>query len=1025
MTTRSFNQKFLATGLLLVGFSFGRECLGQISVTTQHNDIGRTGQNASETILTPANVNATSFGKLFTQIVDGVMYAQPLYMQNVTVPTKGTHNVVFAATENDTVYAFDADNNGGVNGVPLWEASLKTPAHGALPGATSVPSIEIGEDIAPVIGITGTPVIDPVAGLLYVVSFTEENSNYVLRLHALKIASGDEERGSPVVIQASISGTGNGSSGGILAFDPKWENQRPGLLLLDGVVYIGFAAHGDAGPWHGWLFAYNSTTLKQISVYCASPNGVGGGFWMSGAGIAADTDDAAAYPLGRLFPVTGNGDFSATASAQATADYGDSVLKLSLQDSVLTLGDSFTPSDQAYLDASDGDLAAGGALVIPDADSTTHLLVQSGKEGKIYLLNRENLGSYHATDAVVQELANGTTSTTWGAGLWGLPAYWNKTLYFPGRNAPLQAFTLSNGLLSTSPTSSTTEVFNYPAPTPSISANGTTNGIVWLLEYTNADAPGGVLEAYNENLSSLLYSSQTNAVRDGLTTGVRFAVPTVANGKVYAASQSTDLTTNAVSGQLNVFGLLSGLTTAAAPTFSPASESFATAVSVTITDATPGAAIYYTTDGSTPSAISTRYTGPIAVSRNATITAIASVARSLQSPPAAATYTSTTEVPDPGVNPKTGIYTNSVPVTITESKTGTSIYYTTDGSTPTASSTLYKGPFTLTVPDTAIVKFNVIALDSGFSASNVITRSYEIDVEGTSVNFGSGFSSATGVMTFNGSTDLDDTRLQLTSGAENQAGSAFYNTPLEISAFTTEFSFQLSNPVAEGITFTLQGVSPVALGSSGAGLGYAGIESSMALIFDFTNTDSTGVFVDGVTPNIPAVSLAGAGGINLTSDDTIDAQLVYTGNTLDVTLTDLVTEAVWATSFNVDIQALTGGVTTTAYAGFTGSTSATGSSSQKILTWTYLAGTPTTTATAAPTFSLKAGTYAGAQTVSLRDTTSAAKIYYTTDGSQPSTTSKVYGGPITVSSTETITAIAQAPSDLMSPVSTIKYTIGN
>ena len=198
------------------------------------------------------------------------------------------------------------------------------------------------------------------------------------------------------------------------------------------------------------------------------------------------------------------------------------MLKLSLQSSVLTLGDSFTPSDQSYLDASDGDLAAGGVLVVPDTDSTTHLLVQSGKEGKIYLLDRENLGSYNATDAVVQELANGTTSTTWGAGLWGLPAYWNKTLYFPGRNAPLQAFTLSNGLLSTSPTSSTTEVFNYPAPTPSISANGTTNGLVWLLEYTNNNSPGvGVLEAYNPNLSDILYSSQTNAARDGLTTGVR------------------------------------------------------------------------------------------------------------------------------------------------------------------------------------------------------------------------------------------------------------------------------------------------------------------------------------------------------------------------------------------------------------------------------------------------------------------------------------------------------------------------
>jgi hypothetical protein len=1024
MQTRSSTSRLVSLSLLLAVCAAGSGSIAQVSVTTQHNDIGRTGQNTKETILTPANVNATNFGRLFTQPVDGVIYAQPLYVPNVTVPTKGVHNVVYVATENDSVYAFDADNNGGVNGVPLWQANLAKPAYGALPGATAVPSVEIGEDIAPVIGITGTPVIDPVAGVLYVVSFTKEKSNYVLRLHALSIASGKEELRSPVVIQGSVAGTGNGTSGGVLTFDPKWENQRPGLLLLDGVIYVGFAAHGDAGPWHGWLFAYKASTLQQLSVYCPSPNGVGGGFWMSGAGIAADTDNASANPLGRIFLVSGNGDFSATGPAQANQDYGDSVLKLSLQNNVLTLGDSFTPSDQAYLDASDGDLAAGGALIVPDADSTTHLLVQSGKEGKIYLLNRENLGSYHATDAVVQELANGTTSTTWGAGLWGLPAYWNKTLYFPGRNAPLQAFKLNNGLLSTSPTSSTAEVFNYPAPTPSISSNGNTNGIAWLLEYTNNNAPGGVLEAYNAtNLSSLLYSSQTNAARDGLATGVRFAVPTVANGKVYAASQSTNIDTSAVTGQLNVYGLLSGVTTAAAPSFSPGSKSFSSPISVTITDATPGAAIYYTTDGSTPSAVSSRYNAPITVSRNTTITAIASVAGSLQSAPAAATYTSTTEVPDPTISPRTGIYTNSVPVIISESKSGFSIYYTTDGSTPTASSTLYKGPFTLTVPNTTTVTLQAIAVESGFSASNVVSRTYEIDVEGTSVSFPSGFSNAAGVMTFNGSTGLDDTRLQLTSGVENQAGSAFYNTPLNISAFTTEFSFQLSNPVAEGITFTLQGVGPKALGATGTGLGYAGIQSSMALIFDFTNTDSTGVFVNGVTPTIPAVSLAGTGGINLASDDAIDVQLVYTGNTLDVTLTDLVTEVVWATSFNVYIQALTEG--DTAYAGFTGSTSSTGSSSQKILTWTYLAGTPSTKATASPTFSLAAGTYATAQTVTLGDTTSGAKIYYTTDGSQPSTASKVYSGPLTVSNTETITAIAQAAGDLMSPVSTIKYTIGN
>ena len=424
---RRAHSKILRVVVLAAALASPIASLAQVSVTTQHNDIGRTGQNTSETILTPANVNAAGFGKLFTQNVDGMVYAQPLYMQNVTVPTKGTHNVVFVATENDSVYAFDADTNSGISGVPLWVANLATPAHGALPGATAVPSVQIIEDIAPVIGITGTPVIDPVAGTLYVVSFTTEKSNYVLRLHALKITSGQEQRDSPVTIQAAIPGTGNGSSAEVLSFDPEWENQRPGLLLLDGVVYVGFGAHSEEAPWHGWLLAYNAQTLRQLGVYCSTPNGVGGGFWMSGAGLAADTGDPAAYPMGRVFAVTGNGDYSAATDGEAGADYGDSVVKLSLQGDAATQkyslipADSFTPSDQAYLNVSDADLGSAGAVVIPDADSTTHLLLQSGKEGKLYLLNRENLGFYNATDKVVQELANGNTSSTWGGGLWGLP----------------------------------------------------------------------------------------------------------------------------------------------------------------------------------------------------------------------------------------------------------------------------------------------------------------------------------------------------------------------------------------------------------------------------------------------------------------------------------------------------------------------------------------------------------------------------------------------------------------------------
>ena len=1010
-----------------------RLSFAQISVTTQHNDIGRTGQNTMEKSLTPSVVNAAGFGKLFTQTVDGEMHAQPLYMQNVKFPSQGTHDVVFVATENDSVYAFDADTNGGSDGPPLWQANLASTAHGAPPGATSVPSVDIDEGISPVIGITGTPVIDPVAGVLYVVSFTLEGTSYVLRLHALSITTGAEQAGSPVMIEASVPGTGNGSSNGQLVFDPKWESPRAGLLLLNGVVYVPFGARGDQGPWHGWILAYSASTLQQMSVYCSSPNGVGGGFWQSGAGIAADTGSASTDPLGRVFAVTGNGDFN-----QAT-DLGDSVLKLTFRGNVFREIGSFTPSDQAELNAEDGDLGSGGALLIPDADSPTPLLVQAGKEGKIYLLDRDELGSYHSTDNVVQEIANGTTSSSWGAGLWGLPAYWNRTIYFPGRNSPLQAFTLTSQSLLTGPVSETTEVLGYPAPTPSISANGATDGIVWLLESSNPSAPGrAVLEAYDaSNLKSLLYSSQTNASRDGLAIGVNYAVPTVANGKVYAASSMVD-SSGATFGQLNVFGLLAGENYASQPIFTPAGESFKPPLPVSITDSTAGAAIYYTTDGSTPSAQSTLYTGPVSVTSNQTITAIASAQGYLQSAPVSANYKSTTEVPDPVVSAKTGIYTNTVPVTITDTLKTASIYYTTDGSIPTDKSNLYTQSFSITPADSTMVTLNVIALGAGLTPSNVISRQYSIVVEGTSVNCGgaTGFTTAGCTMQLNNGADLDDIRLQLTNGGFNQATSAFFSSPVSIVSFTTDFNFQLTHailtdPFADGFTFTLQSASPTAVGGSGAGLGYAGISlNSVALKFDFFNdagegTDSTGVYVEGANPTVPAVNLAGTG-INFggNANDQFQAQLVYNEETktLDVTITDLTLGNVsWSTAFDVDIQTTVAG--DTAYVGFTGSTKATGTSSQKILSWTYEAGTSATPATASPVFSLNSGTYSGTQTVTLTDTATAAIIYYTTNGSQPSTASAVYSGPITVSSTETVSAIALAPGDLVSAPVSDSYTI--
>jgi hypothetical protein len=421
----------------------------QTNVVTQHNDIGRTGQNRNETILTPANVNSTSFGKLFSYAIDGRAYAQPLYVSGLTMGTgtaqAGTrHNVVFIATEHDSVYAFDADNNGGANSSPLWKITLLDSAHGAAAGATTVPNGDVStSDITPEIGITGTPVIDTNTNTMYVVGKTKENGNYVQRLHALDITTGNEKSGSPVTLAAQVNGNGNGSSGGVLKFDPKWEHNRPGLLLLNGNVYIGFAAHGDNGPWHGWILAYNAASLQQTGAFCSTANGSGSGIWMSGAGLAADTVNN-----GRLFVATGNGAFNATTPPYTNSmSYGDDIIRLDVNNGSMNVGDHFTPLNQADLNARDADVASGGVLVLPDQTTGghAHLMVQVGKEGRIYLIDRDNLGGYNSgSDNIVQEVpvnnANQSNQNFKINGLWSTPAYWNGNLYFWGSGSILTAF---------------------------------------------------------------------------------------------------------------------------------------------------------------------------------------------------------------------------------------------------------------------------------------------------------------------------------------------------------------------------------------------------------------------------------------------------------------------------------------------------------------------------------------------------------------------------------------------------------
>lgn len=513
----------------------------QVNALTYQYDNSRAGANSNEYLLTPANVNAAQFGKLFSQTVDGEVYGQPLYLAGVNIAGKGFHNVVYVVTEHDSVYAFDADNNAGSNAAPLWQVSFLNS------GATTVPASDVNCDqIAPEIGITSTPVIDPTSNTLYVVAMTKESSggavSYVHRLHALDLTSGAEKPGSPVVVQASYPGTGDGGSTVVL--EPKNYKQRPGLLLLNGVVYTGWSSHCDEFQYHGWLIGYNATTLQQATVYNNTPNGQMASFWQGGAAPAADTS-------GNIYLAAGNGTFDA---ASGGTDLGESFTKLSSAGG-LSLQDYFTPFNFSELNDEDADVGSSGvALVGDEAGSSAHphLMIGIGKEGRIYVLDRDNLGKWHAgsDSQIVGSLANAVS------GSFGKPSYFNQIAYFCGSGDNLKAFTLANAAMGSTPASQSQVAFGSPGCVPTISANGTANAIVWVID------PAGILRAYAAtNLGTELYDSNQNSSRDELGGAVKFSVPIVVNGKVYAGTENSlavygILTTlgisNAASGQANI-----------------------------------------------------------------------------------------------------------------------------------------------------------------------------------------------------------------------------------------------------------------------------------------------------------------------------------------------------------------------------------------------------------------------------------------------------------------------------------------
>ncbi|MGH8139148.1 MAG: PQQ-binding-like beta-propeller repeat protein [Steroidobacteraceae bacterium] len=506
-------------------------------VVTFKNDAARTGQALAESVLTLSNVNSTAFGLLRVLPVDGKVDAQPLYLSQLAISggaSAGTHNVVFVATEHDSVYAFDADS-----GAPLWHVSL-------LASGESLSDTHSCDQVIPEIGITSTPVIDRAAGphgALYVVAMSMDgSSNYHQRLHALDVTTGTEMFNGPTEITASYP-----NAGGATTFDPGQYAERAALLLANGLIYTSWTSHCDKAPYSGWIIAFDQTTLARTSVLNVAPNSSGTGpanqgpaIWMSGDGPGADA-------AGNVYLLTGNGRFETSQDANgfpAQGDYGNSFVKIANTGGTLSVADYFAMSNEVSESQNDLDLGSGGEMLLPDLmDSTNtirHLVVGAGKDGNIYVVNRDGMGKFDATANHIWQEIDGVV----GGGIRSSPAYFNGTVYYGDSGGTLKAFAVSNAMLSSAPISESGNTFTYPGTSAAISANGTANGIVWAHENTSV----AVLHAFDAaNLAHELYNSnQAAGSRDQFGTGNKFITPVIADGKVFVG------TTSAVA----VFGLL-------------------------------------------------------------------------------------------------------------------------------------------------------------------------------------------------------------------------------------------------------------------------------------------------------------------------------------------------------------------------------------------------------------------------------------------------------------------------------------
>jgi hypothetical protein len=507
--------RLLGASLLVLGLtSFAS---AQSAFPTSHGDNARTGANTNEVLLTPGNIDKNNFGRLFSYPLDYQSLAQPLYVPNVNIPGKGSHNVVYVATMADTVYAFDAESNAGPNASPLWKVNFTDPANGITTASGPFLPCATTEDRGPGFtqeGIVSTPAIDTNTNTIYVVAKTLENGTVRHKLHALDLGSGHEKPGSPV----TISATTTSNAGRVVNFNSLHQKNRPGLLLLNGIVYLAFGSNYCNDGNHSWVLGYDATTLQQTGVFNTNPDHGLTSIWQAGGGLAADDQ--------YLYPVSSEGNFDVDIGGQG---YTHTVLKLSRD---LELVDFFIPGSVTYLNDHDLDLSGCSPVILPDQDGPfPHVIVVTGKQGVIYVLNRDTLGRYAPNDSqIIQELVGVLGSMR------GAPAYWNGRVYFSAKADRMKVFSVSGGMLSPTPIAQTSLILTG-AHAPSISAHGNSNGIVWVFN-------GGDLYAYDAISLKMLYNSKQMA-RDNLPQLSHFVTQTVVNGRVYMATRTT----------LEVFGL--------------------------------------------------------------------------------------------------------------------------------------------------------------------------------------------------------------------------------------------------------------------------------------------------------------------------------------------------------------------------------------------------------------------------------------------------------------------------------------